>query len=220
MQRNPRHTTQEGGFRMKNWMQSAIVMAVAVALSCAMAHAQTDVALSGYGTFTSSTSGFGTQQTPHNSAGGMLEVRHIVNPLIGFEFAYSFNPANQSYAPKTGACDFVCGDPPLTVNGNASQVGGNWVVSFPKGNIRPFALGGAGFLITLPTGISPYTINTVVRPVFVYGGGLDWSFLPHFGLRLQVRGNMSKAPNLSNLYTSTTQYTQIYEPMGGVFYRF
>jgi hypothetical protein len=205
---------------MKKWMQSAIVMVVAVVLSGAMAHAQTDVALSGFATFTSSTSGFGTQQTPHNSAGGLLEIRHIFNPLVGVEFAYSFNPANQSYAPKTGACGFVCGQPPLTVSGAASQVGANWIASVKKGNVRPFVLGGAGFLITLPLGTSPYTINTVVRPVFVYGGGLDWSFSPHLGLRLQVRGNMSKAPNLSNLYPSTTQYTQIYEPMGGVYYRF
>jgi hypothetical protein len=217
---NSRQSTQEAVIRMKIWMQGALVVVVAAAICGTTAQAQTDVALSGFATFTSSTSGFGTVQTPHNSVGGLLEVRHIVNPLVGFEFSYSFNPANQSYAPKAGACGFVCGDPPLTVTGDASEVGGNWVFSVKKGSLRPFVLGGAGFMITLPTGNSPYTINTVVRPVFVYGGGLDWSFLPHLGLRLQVRGNTSKAPNLSNLYTSTTQYTQIYEPMGGVFYRF
>lgn len=31
---------------------------------------------------------------------------------------------------------------------------------------------------------------------------------------------MTKAPQLSDLYPSTAKYTQIYEPMGGVFYRF
>lgn len=200
--------------------RTAVVVVLVAAMCGAGAKAQTDAALSGFATFTSATSGFGTQQTPHNSEGALLEVRHIVNPLVGFEFAYSFNLANQSYAPKAGACGFVCGQPPLTVNGDASQVGANWVVSVKKGNFRPFALGGAGFLITLPTGTSPYTINTVVRPVFVYGAGFDWSFTSHLGLRLQVRGNTSKAPNLSNLYPSTTAYTQIYEPMGGVFYRF
>lgn len=204
---------------MKIWMQGAFVVVAAFALCGATAQAQTDAALSGFRTFTSSSSGFGTQQTPSNSEGGLFELRHIVNPLVGYEFNYSFNPANESYAPKTGACDLVCGEPPLSITGKANQFGVNWVVSLKSGSLRPFALGGIGLRITVP-GTSPYAVNTVVRPAFVYGGGLDWGFLPHFGLRLQVRGNMTKAPNLSDLYTSTTAYTQIYEPLAGVYYRF
>jgi hypothetical protein len=204
---------------MKIWMQGAFVVAVGAAVCGAAAKAQTDVALSGLRTFTSSSSGFGTQQTPSNSEGGLLEVRHIVNPLVGYEFAYSLDLANQSYAPETGACSPVCGQLPLKISGKANQFGVNWLVSLKSGSLRPFALGGIGLRITVP-GSSPYSVNTVVRPAFVYGGGVDWGFLPHFGLRLQVRGNMTKAPNLSDIYTSTTKYTQIYEPMGGVFYRF
>ncbi len=206
---------------MKIWMQGAFVAVAVAALCGTAAQAQTDVALSGFGTITSSSSGSGTKQTPVDSEGGLFELRHIVNPLVGFEFAYSLNPANQTYAQGTPTCEEpVCGEGPITIHGLASEVTGDWVFSKKIGSLRPFALGGIGFNITLPTGNSPYTINTVVRPVFVYGGGLDWSFLPHFGLRLQVRGNMTKAPNLSNAYDSTTQYTQIYEPMGGVYYRF
>jgi hypothetical protein len=80
-------------------------------------------------------------------------------------------------------------------------------------------LGGAGFVVTVP-GKSPYSVNTVMRPDFIYGGGVDWNFEKHFGFRAQVRGNMSKAPNLSDLFNSTTKYTQVYEPMAGIFYRF
>jgi hypothetical protein len=80
-------------------------------------------------------------------------------------------------------------------------------------------MGGIGLMVTVP-GSSPYSVNTVVRPDFIYGGGVDWTFVPHFGLRVQARGNMTKAPNLSDIYTSTTKYTQIYEPMAGIFYRF
>jgi hypothetical protein len=108
---------------------------------------------------------------------------------------------------------------PLEVSGKATQFGGTWIFSKKIGSVRPFALGGAGFIVTVP-GSSPYSVTTVMRPDFIYGGGVDWSFLPHLGLRLQVRGNMSKAPNLSDLFNSTTKYTQVYEPMGGVFYRF
>ena len=44
---------------MKNWMQGVIVMIVAAAVCGIAAHAQTDVALSGFRTITSSSSGFG-----------------------------------------------------------------------------------------------------------------------------------------------------------------
>lgn len=76
-------------------------------------------------------------------------------------------------------------------------------------------------MVATPVGILPsYAVNTVVRPAFVYGAGFDWTFSKHWGARLQVRGNTTKAPQLLDLYPSTTKYTQIYEPMGGVFYRF
>jgi len=215
---------------MKISMQGAFVMAVALAWCGATAHAQTEVALSGYRTMTSSTTGFGTQQTPHDSEGGLIELRHIVNPIVGFEAALSFNPANQSYAPNATNCALVCGLPPQEVSGKATSFTGDWIVSFKSGNLRPFALGGVGFVftvpganpkVTTPNGTVPgYSVTTVVRPVFVYGGGIDWSFTKRLGLRVQFRGNMSKAPDLSDLYTSTTKYTQVYEPTGGIFYRF
>lgn len=216
---------------MKNWKQGVFAVIAAVAVCGVAARAQTDAALSGFRTITSSSSGFGTQQTPHDSEGGLIELRHIVNPLVGFEGAVSFNLADQSYAPKSGACALVCGQPPLEVSGKTTEFTLDWVVSMKAGKVRPFALGGAGFDFTIP-GRSPtvqsaqygtipgYAVNTVVKPAFVYGGGLDWSFLPHFGLRLQVRGNMTRAPQLLDLYPATAAYTQIYEPMGGVYYRF
>lgn len=209
---------------MKIWMQGAFA-ALAVALLCgATAHAQkqADLALSGFGTFTSSSIAHGTDQTPVDAEGGLFEWRYIVNPIIGAEFAYSFNPATQKYQPTANCVPgsaSSCGQPPLTVNGKANEIAINWIASIKTGNLRPFALGGLGMMITVP-GNSPYSVNTVVRPVFIYGGGVDWSFVKHWGLRLQIRGNMSKAPNLSDLYDSTTQYKQIYEPVAGVFYRF
>jgi hypothetical protein len=220
---------------MKIWMQGALVVAVVVLLCGAMAQAQTDVALSGYRTFASSSTsassnGVVTHQTPADSEGGMFEWRHIVNPLVGFEFEVTSNPANQTYdnpnatvpncyplGPTTAAPPTCI--PSLRLSGEATQFGGVWVVSKKIGNVRPFLLGGAGFVVTVP-GKSVYSVNTVMRPDFIYGGGVDWSFEKHFGLRLQVRGNMSKAPNLSDVFNSTTKYMQIYEPMGGIFYRF
>jgi hypothetical protein len=225
--------TQEAVIRMKIWMQGALVAAVVALLCGATAQAQTDVALSGYRTLASSTTssssnGFVTHQTPTDSEGGLFEWRHIVNPLVGFEFEVSSNPADQTYnnpnaTPPSCYPAGPTGTPPtcpaLKISGEATQFGGVWVVSKKIGNIRPFVVGGAGFVVTVP-GSSAFSVNTVMRPDFIYGGGVDWSFQKHLGLRIQVRGNMSKAPNLSDIFNSTTKYTQVYEPMGGIFYRF
>ena len=180
---------------------------------------QTDVGLSVYEAFTSATSGNGTQQTPTNSLGGMLEVRHIVNSLVGYEMTFSVNPAKQAYAPKTGACALVCQNPPATITANATEIALDYVVSHKFGNLRPFAVGGLGFFVSIP-GATPYGNNTSVRPVYVYGGGLDYNLSSHLGIRAQVRGNTYKAPNISSIYPATGVFTRSLEPMGGVYYRF
>lgn len=64
------------------------------------ARAQTDVGLSLYGTFDSTTNyniGFEHQKAA-NAMGGLFEFRHIRSPLVGYEATYSFNRANQVYS--------------------------------------------------------------------------------------------------------------------------
>lgn len=185
----------------------------------AASESQFDIGVNFYDAFTSATSGFGTVQTPKNAVGGMLEARYIMKPLLGFEMTYSYNPANQSLVPKAGACNFTCANPPTSLTAKASEIGLDYVVSKKFGSLRPFAVGGLGFFITSPSR-STYEVNTVVRPAFIFGGGTDWGFLPHLGIRVQFRDNVYKAPNLSAFYPSTGKYTYSAEPMGGVYYNF
>lgn len=77
--------------------------------------AETDLGVSLYRTFTSSTSGNSTLQKPANGTGAMVEFRHIQCPLVGYEVSYGFNRANQSLAPAPGACGFNCDNPPVTL---------------------------------------------------------------------------------------------------------
>ena len=70
---------------------------VLAAVASQAARAQTDVALSLYGTFTGTTN-YNIDlehQKSANAAGAIFEFRHIRNPLIGYEATYSFNRANQ-----------------------------------------------------------------------------------------------------------------------------
>jgi opacity protein-like surface antigen len=168
--------------------------------------AQTDAAASIYGSFSGTVEGNGTVQSPANQAGFLLELRHISNPLVGYELNYSFNSANQSYN-FTG------------VKANAHEVGADWIVSVPVLNFRPFILAGGGVLFFEPKG-SQSGVSSEAKPAFVYGGGVDWTVIPHFGLRGQYRGNVYHAPDLLNAASSTRAFAHTAEPMLGAYFRF
>ena len=220
------------------WMQRAVLVVGLAVLAGASAYAQTDVALSVYGAFNGTTTGNNTIQSPANAAGGLLEVRHISHPWFGFEGTYSFNRANQNYSFASGpaivACPTSnCSFPSGVISANAHEVTGDYIASLnlKPTSFRPFALVGGGLLLNVPSSGQTYcsslitacttvpTSNTT-KGVFVYGAGVDWGLLPHIGLRLQYRGNLYKAPDLTKLFTSTGAFTHTSEPMLGVFFSF
>lgn len=167
---------------------------------------KTDVAASVYGAFTGTSEGNGTIQSPSNAAGALLELRHISNPLVGYELNYSFNRANQSY-------NFT------SVKANAHEVGADWIISFSVADFRPFVLAGVGLLFFDPSGNQPGT-SSQAKPTFVYGSGVDWTVIPHFGLRGQFRGNLYHAPDLLAAASSTRAFARTSEPMVGAYFRF
>ena len=79
------------------------MLAAVASLAGLPAHAQTDVSASLYGAFSGRTAAPGTPNAsggalliPSNAAGALIEVRHIRNPLVGYEATYAYNRANQS----------------------------------------------------------------------------------------------------------------------------
>ncbi len=133
------------------WMLGVLLCAVPGLVGGVAAEAQTDVALSVYGAFHGTTNGNGTIQSPSNSAGGMIELRHISNPLVGWEATYSYNRDNQVYSSACAGvtCTSVA---PQPVSANAHEISGDWVASVHIANLRPFALAGVGLLFNQPTG--------------------------------------------------------------------
>ena len=197
------------------WMPSAI-----------QAQQQTDVALSVYGAF-SNTVGKNNanliQDSPSNSAGGMIELRHIHSPFIGYEVAYSFNRANQVYAISVSCFVNSQCPTPVIVSANAHEITGDWVLSAHSKKLRPFVLAGAGILLSVPvSGLSegqyPQPVQSSDTAVYVYGVGLDWKLLPHLGLRFQFRGNIHRAPYYTSV--SSDPFTHTSEPAIGVYYKF
>lgn len=179
--------------------------------------AETDVGASFYRTFTSSTTGNTTVQKPSNGDGAMVEFRHIQSPWMGYELTYGFNQANQGLGPNPGKCGFNCQLPTVTRKGDASLVGLDWIASMKRGNISPFAVGGLGFFIAAPTENLP-PLNTVVRMMYTYGGGVDVGLLPRVGIRLQYRGNLYKAPDVDVTYGATDKFTQTGQAMVGFYF--
>jgi opacity protein-like surface antigen len=195
-----------------------LITGLAAISGAGIAQAQTDVALSLYGAFSGTTNANGTVQSPAASAGGMIELRHIRNPLIGYEATYSYNRANQVYRSNCGGITCTAIEP-VAVSANAHEISGDWIASLHIANLRPFALVGVGALFNQPTsGQSDTSSDT--KAVFLYGAGLDLGLIPHIGLRFQYRGNLYKAPNLSQLFTSTDAFTHTSEPMIGAYFRF
>jgi opacity protein-like surface antigen len=183
---------------------------------CASASAQTSVGVSLYGAFSGTTTGNGVLESPSNAAGGLIELRHISNPIFGYEATYSYNRANQAYQCNGTSCPILT---PATVSANAHEVTVDWVPSVHIGNIRPFGVLGVGLLLNEPAGSQTNTSSSA-RAVYVYGAGADIGLLPHFGLRLQYRGNLYKSPDLSKLYTSSNAFRHTAEPMVGAYVSF
>ena len=204
---------------IKKKMKTAGFLLVVVALGAVSSHAQTDVAASVYGAFSGATNGNGVAESPSNSAGGLVELRHIHNPLVGWEATYSYNRANQVYKTFCGANVTCVPTSAAAVKANAHEITGDWVASVHVANLRPFALLGIGLLLNEPSG-SQSNATSSDTAVYVYGAGLDWGLLPHLGLRFQYRGNLYKAPDVSRLYTSTNAFTHTAEPVLGAYFRF
>lgn len=211
---------------------SCLFLLIASVAAGTSAAAQTDVGFSAYWTFSRSTSGNNTNQTPTYTAGGMVEFRHITNPFVGYEAAYAFNGDNQSYVAITAPA----GPPTAVISANAREITGAWIFSVKPGNLTPFALAGAGVLMVAPTSgtfspcgislnppcgvlVNPPT-NTSVEPVFVYGAGIDCGISRHIGLRVQYRGNLTKAAALTPLIRSSGALIHIAEPVFGGYFRF
>ena len=170
-------------------------------------------------TFVSSTSGMGMKQTPSDGMGGLFEARYLASPLLGVEMALGFNAADQLYEPITGACKLTCQNPKTSITASQVEATIDYVPSYKVGRLRPFGVAGIGVMITLP-GSTLFGNNTSIRGAYVFGGGVEYDFGNHFGVRGQYRGTYYKAPNISSIYPANGQFTLTSMPMGGIYYRF
>ena len=179
---------------------------------------QIDIGGSFYEALMSSSTGHGVTQTPKNEMGGLFEFHYLKSRYLGFGGSLSFNSVQETFASTSNStCGSAC--PTTTITGKSIVFDVDWVPSVKIGRLRPFGIVGLG-LSVIPGNLSTYTVNTPMRPTYVFGGGVDYSLTSRLGVRGEYRYNLYKAPDLSTAFQATGTYTGTSEPMGGVFYVF
>jgi len=93
--------------------------------------------------------------------------------------------------------------------------------------VQPFLTLGAGIIVFSPMGTitnlnspTPTHLSSQLLPDFVYGVGLNYPVLSHFGARVQLRGLRYKTPNFHQDYLDTHTLRNTLEPTISFYYRF
>jgi outer membrane immunogenic protein len=157
-----------------------------------------------FGTFFSSTTSQGVQQTATDSGGVLASYRYFFNDFNGVEVNYGFAPGTQKYLYFPGFY--------ASVRANSNEATAAYVFRYPKRRLVPFALLGTGALIFDPRSAPP---TTQARAAFVYGAGIDVEFTQRWFLRTQYRGLVYSSPDFNTFYLGPDRVTHRAEPSIG-----
>jgi opacity protein-like surface antigen len=164
------------------------------------------VAVQASGSFVSSTTHNGVDNSATKSGGVLASYRFFFSKHHGVEANYGYALNTQSY----GA---------LGVKTNSHEVSGAYVFRMPFGKVTPFALAGAGALVFSPKDFRGASTQT--RAAFVYGAGADINLTNHLFMRAEYRGFVYNSPtyDLAAL-NRLDRVTHRAEPSIGFGYRF
>ena len=199
------------------FQKSFLTMLMAGAASIALpAYAQTEgpgrqeVAVQAFGSFVTSTTQNGVDNSATNSGGVLASYRYFFSTHHGVEANYGYALNTQRYASGTG----VTG-----VNTHSHEVSGAYVFRMPMRNVTPFALAGAGALVFDPKDFMG--ANTQTRPAFIYGAGADWNLSHHIFVRAEYRGFVYSSPTYDlPVLAGLDRTSHRAEPSVGFGYRF
>lgn len=183
-----------------------------------------DVNINLYGTFPGSASAPPTtagqpslQQTADQALGFRIGGRYIFSPILGLEVNYGYSRAEQHFSGSRIQTGVVYSHAkPFTVDYVAS-------LPFSPFGIRPFLLGGGGFISYNISSTSNLPVRPEKIPVGEYGAGADVhpGFLPPFmAMRFQYRGLVGHAPDYRLPYLATNNLINIAEPQVGLVFKF
>ena len=179
------------------------------------AHAQSEggrqeVAVQALGSFVTTTTHNGTDNSATNSGGVLGSYRFFFSKHHGVEAAYGYSRNTQNY---TSAADV------LGVKTNSHEISGAYVFRMPLRRVTPFALAGVSALVFDPRDFAGASRQT--RAAFVYGAGADFNLTHHLFMRAEYRGFVYNSPtyDLPGL-AGLDRATHRAEPSVGFGYRF
>ena len=188
------------------------ILAAGVAFIAAPVYAQSDeggrqdVAVQASGSFVSTTTHNGIDNTATSSGGVLASYRNFFSKHHGVE-------ANYGYELNTQSCGA------LGVKTNSHEVSGAYVFRMPFRRITPFALAGAGALVFNPKDFRGANIQT--RAAFVYGAGVDFNLTHRIFMRAEYRGFVYNSPTYDlPALAGLGRVTHRAEPSIGFGYRF
>lgn len=170
----------------------------------------TDVAVSGFGQFTSNVSGNGITDDPTDSVGGQAALRHSYHWWLGFEGSYGYTRFAENYSNQ-----------PYPYQHNTHEFGASYLVTLPSVLIHPFAFAGVSALIFSPSLNGGQNVSWQGKPAANFGVGINQAVLTsHLGIRLQYRGVYAGAPDFGEADLKTGKSRLTSEPMIGAYFKF
>ena len=199
------------------WKASLIFWALLVAsLFAQPASAQgylknSEIALSAFGQFTSSSNGNGIEVKPLDSLGGQATFRHVYHPWLGYEAGYGYTRFTDRYSSY-----------PFAVQHNVHEFEGSYLASAPGLlGMKPFGLAGVSALLYSPTLNGGQNASAQARVALTFGIGADFPLLTsHFGMRVQYRGLYHQTPDYGQAIYDTGTWRLSSEPAVGAYFHF
>ena len=207
-------------------MLKKALSAVALAFLCVtFAAAQEDVGhfdvSLGWGAVfnkTSSSASTGVAVSPTNSGLILGTFRFRFNRMNGIEVTGAHTNNSQI---------FILGTNDYRAQTSITEFSGAYVLSpFHFEKIEPFVLAGGGALRFYPSNQyingtpSPFAAAQQTSMAFLYGGGVDYRFWKHLGVRLQYRGLIYKEPTFHLTQFFTGAKGHMAEPSIGIVFNF
>jgi outer membrane immunogenic protein len=165
----------------KNFAGAMIVATLAVTSAFAQEEPayKSDVAVQAFGSFVTSTTQNGVQQSATDSGGVLASYRFFFNRNNGVEVDYGYSLNTQSYSGQ-GVASY-------SHEGSAA-----YVFRLPRRHWSPFVLAGAGGLAFDPKNSAG--ASTQGEAAFVYGAGADFKLSRQIFVRAEYRGLVYDSP--------------------------
>jgi outer membrane immunogenic protein len=191
-------------------MMLVVVVSVALPVYAESEDGRQEVAVQAFGSFVTSTTHNGVDNTATDSGGVLASYRFFFSKHHGIEADYGYARNTQNYSSTAGV---------LGVKTNNHEISGAYVFRMPLGKISPFALAGVGALVFDPRDLT--LASTQTRAGFVYGGGADFNLTHRVFVRAEYRGLVYNSPTYDlPALARLDRVTHRAEPSIGFGYRF